>query len=111
MKDGPAAPTPTKPTDERPAPAAEPGGGERAAVDDARGPRGFDVVKKAAVPADVKRVRKAAQTSESPEAGADKLVRDAEQKYLAAIRILSRDVPRDAEEPRREVGLFAQRAD
>lgn len=71
-----------------------PAEGSRAAANNSEGLRGRDVVKKAGGPAEVKRARRAQTSAVSEEASPDKLLRDAEQKYLAAIRILSRDVGR-----------------
>lgn len=66
----------------------------RAAVNNSESLRGRAGVKKAGGPAEVKRARKAQALEVSEEASPDRLLRDAEQKYLAAIRILSRDVGR-----------------
>ncbi len=96
-KDGAEVVTPAKPADDRPSHTPGPNEGLRASADDSKGLRGREVLKKAGGVAEVKRARRA-QTPEVPsgvlEASPDRLVREAEQKYLAAIRILSRDVGR-----------------
>ncbi|HLM57925.1 MAG TPA: zf-HC2 domain-containing protein [Pyrinomonadaceae bacterium] len=71
-----------------------PAEGFRAAVNNSESVGGRAVVKKAGGPGEVKRTRKAQSSGVAEEASPDRLVRDAEQKYLAAIRILSRDVGR-----------------
>lgn len=96
-KDGAEVLTPAKPADEQPAHTPEPSEGARASVDASKGLKGREVLKKAGGVAEVKRARRAQASgvsSEASEASPDRLVRDAEQKYLAAIRILSRDVGR-----------------
>jgi anti-sigma factor RsiW len=60
-------------------------------ADNNGGPRSVAAAKKQARVDDVKRTRPA-QPSAAQGPGPDRLVREAEQKYLAAIRILSRDV-------------------
>jgi hypothetical protein len=92
-KDGGGVSPPPRKTDELAARTQEPDREGRAIADGPEALKGRDVLKKAGVVAESKRARKA-QTLEVSEASPDKLVRDAEQKYLAAIRILSRDLGR-----------------
>ncbi|HEV2861941.1 MAG TPA: zf-HC2 domain-containing protein [Pyrinomonadaceae bacterium] len=90
--------TPARQADAPPAPTPEPDEGLRAGADEPKGSRGREVLKKAGGLAEAKRARRAPASEvtsvASEEASPDRLVRDAEQKYLAAIRILSRDVGR-----------------
>ncbi len=90
-KDDATAPaTPTTPATPAP-PARDAHETERAAADRHEGPRSVAVKAKPARAVDVKHTRPA-QVSALHEPAPDRLVREAEQKYLAAIRILSRDV-------------------
>jgi len=90
-KDGDAAPMPP----ESVAPKREANEAERTAADRPEGrpggPGSVAVMRKPPRVVNVKHAR-AAQPTDAQGADSDRLVREAEQKYLAAIRILSRDV-------------------
>ena len=83
----PESPAPTRPA----TPARDTREAERAAADRHEGPRSVAVKGRPAHADDSKHTRPA-HLSAPHEPAPDRLVREAEQKYLAAIRILSRDV-------------------